>query len=180
MLRQKLSGFTIVELIVVIVVIVILATITAASYNGIQTKARDAARADSIAKIKEALDLYLVKNGRYPSATPNPGANGGWEASIDVSGTFMEHVAQYGPPGGMPVDPVNDTTYRFLYYRYPAGNGGCDASKGGFYVLIARFESASYKPAGNSAVGECSSPQGQWSDGASGSTHYAFHAYEKR
>lgn len=177
MFRQKQTGFTIVELLVVIVVITVLAMISIVAYGGVQKKARDTARIDSIAKIQESLDLYLAKNGRYPSATPNPGS-GGWETSVDVSGSFMEYLAPYGPSAGTPVDPTNSTTYRFMYYRYPAGNGGCDVSKGGFYVLMATFEDAANKPTGNSMVGECTSPQGQWTDGTGSSTHYAFHAYE--
>ncbi|MDN5819713.1 MAG: prepilin-type N-terminal cleavage/methylation domain-containing protein, partial [bacterium] len=53
----KITGFTIVELIVVIVVIAILATITLVSYNVIRDRAKAAAVASEITKVEEAFQL---------------------------------------------------------------------------------------------------------------------------
>lgn len=61
--KQKQTGFTIVELLIVIVVVAILATISIVAYNGIQARARDTMRTDGIAKIERALELYRVDNG---------------------------------------------------------------------------------------------------------------------
>ena len=169
-------GFTIVELLIVIVIIAILAAITIVAFNGIQVKARDNIRTDAASKIKRALEVYKVDNGRYPGATTNPG-NGGWEMSNDVAGSFMEYLVDYGFPGGAPVDPTNSTTFRFWYYRYAAGSNGCDASRGGFYVLRIVYENVSVRPIGNSMASECTSPQAAWSDPGTAST-YVFHAYE--
>ncbi len=169
-------GFTIVELLIVIVVIAILAAITLVAYNGVQVRARDNIRSDAIAKIKRALEVYKIDNNRYPSATANPG-NGGWEMSNDVSGSFMEYLTNAGFPSGAPVDPINNTTYRFWYYRYSAGVNGCDSSKGGFYVLRVVFENAAIRPVGNSMATECTSPQASWTDAGTGST-YVYHSYE--
>lgn len=171
---QRQAGFTIVELLIVVVIISIVAAISIATYTGIQVRARDSMRTDAIAKIKKSLELYKIDNGRYPSATPNPGCCGGWELSSDADGTFIESLRDYGLAGGVPVDPINNAAYTFFYYRYPAGSGGCDPVKGGFYVLSASYESAA-KPQGNSMTTECSSPQSGWSD-AEG--WYSFHAYE--
>ncbi len=169
-------GFTIVELLIVIVIIGILAAITIVAYNGIQVRARDSIRTDSIAKIKRALEVYKADNGRYPAATANPG-NGGWEMSNDVSGSFMEYLVDAGFPSGTPVDPTNSTTYRFWYYRYAAGTNGCDSSKGGFYVLRAAYENTASRPIGNSMASECTTPQASWSDSGAGAT-FVYHSYE--
>ena len=177
MSRTKLAGFTIVELLIVIVVIAILAAISVVAYTGVQTRARDSARTDSIAKIKKALELYKIDHGRYPGATANPGWLG-WEASNDTSGSFMEYLAPYGLSGNSVVDPTNDTTYRYYYYRYGAGGGGtagCDVSRGGFYVLVVRYENIANKPQGNSMTTECTNPNSMWNDSG---YNYAFHAYE--
>lgn len=177
MSKTKLAGFTIVELLIVIVVIAILAAISVVAYTGVQTRARDSARTDSIAKIKKALELYKIDHGRYPGATANPGS-AGWESSADVSGTFLEQLAEYGFEGGAPVDPISDATYSIWYYRYAAGGStgtGCDISKGGFYVLRVRYESPSNKPQGNSIEPFCTSPQSSW---LNGTTMYSYHSFE--
>lgn len=148
---KSVSGFTIVELLIVIVVIAILATISIVAYNGIQVRARDTLRTDSIAKIEHALELYRVDNGRYPAATANPGS-GGWELSDDAAGSFMEYLKPYGFPGTTPVDPVNSTTYRFWYYRYNPGTYGCPVGNGGFYVLRVIYESTSNMPTTGAGV----------------------------
>jgi general secretion pathway protein G len=69
MKKQKQTGFTIVELLIVIVVIGILATITIVAYNGIQQRGRDARRLSDIKSVEQALQLYYADNGSYP-ATP--------------------------------------------------------------------------------------------------------------
>lgn len=67
-MRKSVSGFTIVELLIVIVVIAILATISIVAYNGIQMRARDADRAADISQIKKKVEAYYALNGSYPSA----------------------------------------------------------------------------------------------------------------
>lgn len=52
-MRKSISGFTIVELLIVIVVIAILAAISVVAYNGIQTRARDAARDTALSTLKK-------------------------------------------------------------------------------------------------------------------------------
>lgn len=175
--RTNRQGFTVVELIVVVVVISILAAIILVAYNSMQTQARDSHRTDTIGKIRNALEIYKAKNGTYPAATPNPGASS-WEVSTDVAGSFLNALEGAGFSSYGSVDPINNTTYRFLYYRYGAGSGGCDAAKGGFYVLRATYEDATNKPTGKTMTDDCSAPQASWSD-TTGTT-YATHGYENR
>ena len=180
-MKKTTTGFTIVELLIVVVVIAILATISIVAYTNIQGRARDAQRADSLAKIKRSLELYKVEYDRYPSATANPGQDG-WEVSTDVDGTFMEYLKNYGFASGVPVDPINKFSgqggYRFFYYSYPAGSSGCPVEKGRFYVLRAQFESAANKPASaplSTAV--CSPGNGAWRDESDG--WWVWHSFEK-
>lgn len=63
---RSLSGFTIVELLIVIVVISILATIAVMAYSGIQSKARNTARVSEAAQAAKLLSAYKAVNGNFP------------------------------------------------------------------------------------------------------------------
>lgn len=169
--KQKQRGFTIVELLIVIVVIAILAAITIVAYNGVQARGRDARRVSDMQAIVKALEMYKADNGQYPVvAYSGTGSLGGWEVSAkEASGEFLAPLKNYGFSSGVPVDPINDATdadfntartnnhYTYAYYRYPAGNNGCDASRGAFYVLgIMRTDVSGNAAATNSPGFSCS------------------------
>ncbi|MDB5160085.1 MAG: repeat protein [Candidatus Saccharibacteria bacterium] len=65
--RERIRGFTLIELIVVIAVIGILATITVVGFGRYQGDTRDARRSSSASVIAEALEKYYDLNGEYPS-----------------------------------------------------------------------------------------------------------------
>lgn len=81
--KNKNSGFTIVELLIVIVVIGILAAITIVAYNGIQQRSRDARRLSDITSVNKALQLYYADNGSYPVTAASFG-NGLSDANCTV------------------------------------------------------------------------------------------------
>lgn len=66
-MRQKQTGFTIVELLIVIVVIGILAAITIVAYNGVQGRANDTAIQSDLQAIAKKLELYKADLGVYPA-----------------------------------------------------------------------------------------------------------------
>lgn len=143
---NKQTGFTIVELLIVIVVIDVLAAISIVAYSGIQARARDAERLNDAQQIVKSLNIDYVQNGSYPPFTYSAGqAAGQWEESqVELSGQFMEHLKDYGYANGTPVDPLNNGTYRYKYYRYTGGTSGCDPARGSFFVfVIAKLEAAS-------------------------------------
>lgn len=64
--KNKQTGFTIVELLIVIVVIAILAAIVIVAYNGVQTKARATQyQTDTLAIVKK-FEAYNAVTGGYP------------------------------------------------------------------------------------------------------------------
>ena len=64
--QTKLSGFTIVELLIVIVVIAILAAISIVAYRGIQNRAYDSIVESDAAAIIKKLEIAKIDLGRYP------------------------------------------------------------------------------------------------------------------
>lgn len=66
--KNKQSGFTIVELLIVIVVIAILAAITIVAYNGIQDRSKTSATLAKVTQLNKKLLLYSqTNNNQYPS-----------------------------------------------------------------------------------------------------------------
>lgn len=66
-LRNRSSGFTIIELLIVIVVIAILAGLVLNAFGNIQARARDTERRNDINAIHTQLELYYTDNDEYPA-----------------------------------------------------------------------------------------------------------------
>jgi prepilin-type N-terminal cleavage/methylation domain-containing protein len=67
--KQRQSGFTIVELLIVVVVIAILAAITIIAYNGIRDRSLDSAAASTLSQSVKKIQTYAVQNAdAYPSS----------------------------------------------------------------------------------------------------------------
>lgn len=71
---RKPSGFTIVELLIVIVIIGILAALVIVAYNGIQSRANDAAVKSDLNNFGKTMEIQKTLNGTYPTTlTANMG-----------------------------------------------------------------------------------------------------------
>lgn len=68
-MKRSVSGFTIVELLIVIVVIAILATISVVAYRGIQNRAYDSSVQSDLKSLATKLELFKVDspNSLYPN-----------------------------------------------------------------------------------------------------------------
>ena len=139
-LKNKQSGFTIVELLIVIVVIGILAGLVITTFSGIQQKARDTQRETDIKALHGQVEAFWAQKGYYPSLTDmNSQAAGGFVQTnlkgLDL-GAFKDPKAASGTLAATPAASV------FAYAVTNAAGTSCEAddttcSK---YVLTATLE----------------------------------------
>lgn len=121
------KGFTIVELLIVIVVIGILAAITIVAFNGVQTRARDAAITQSIAQYARAFQVYAgehntyVHNGGSDVIVCIDGRSDCW-SSVDAAETTRVSQALRTIMGSLPAVParhaLNFTAARNFYIAF--------------------------------------------------------------
>lgn len=77
---MKRAGFTLIELLVVIAIIAILAGVILANLGEGSAQSRDAKRQADLRNLETALELYKLKNGRYPEGCKGPN---NWSGQID-------------------------------------------------------------------------------------------------
>ena len=98
--QRHLTGFTIVELLVVVVIIAILAAITVVAYSSMQTRAKNSAAQTALATFSKKIQVYYHLKGSYPSSAT---------AVVSDLGTYKESKL---PTSGLAVgapSPTNGT-----------------------------------------------------------------------
>lgn len=66
---KKISGFTLIEILVVATIIALLSTIGFTSFSALTRNGRDALRKTDLEQIRSALEIYKSETGVYPTIT---------------------------------------------------------------------------------------------------------------
>lgn len=132
-LKQRQSGFTIVELLIVIVIIGILATLVIVTFSGVQQRARDSERKTDINAIAGQLEAVYAKEGVYPTlAEVNDAA---WRTPKE----FRLDMKAFADPTNATLESLvaAPAAGRYSYVPTPAGcaSGACTG-----YTLTATLE----------------------------------------
>lgn len=137
--KNKLNGFTIVELLIVIVVIAILAAISMVAYNGIQTRAENAKTLSAVSAWAKALQMYKIDKGNYPTihsclgdtntyTDSNNGvcwgdsANPTWKVNAPFLTALQNYMQSRSEPSSQNIYSAGDQRRGAMYY-YTASGG---------------------------------------------------------
>jgi general secretion pathway protein G len=119
-LLARQSGFTLIELLVVLVIIGLLATLVAPNFIGRSEKAKHDTARVQLENLRNALDMFQLDVGRYPSSQE------GLEALRDRPTTAPRWSGPY-LRDEIPIDPWGAP----YFYRSP-GEGGTSYDIGSF------------------------------------------------
>ncbi|MEJ5329998.1 MAG: type II secretion system major pseudopilin GspG [Desulfobaccales bacterium] len=126
--RRREAGFTLIELMVVLFILALLAALVGPKFIGQVGKAKPKAAAVQIQMLANALDLFYLDVGRYPTTEE------GLQALVKNPGTIAQWAGPYLDKG-VPKDPWG----RDYVYRFPGTHGnaydlyslGADGAEGG-------------------------------------------------
>jgi prepilin-type N-terminal cleavage/methylation domain-containing protein len=130
MKKNRVSGFTLLEVLVTTTIILMMTLAGVVSYVSITQKSRDTRRVSDTEQLRQALEMYRSDKGYYPAVnTSDFGAVSALGATVLVS-TYMPSI---------PKDPKNEAT---TPYQYVARNGSGTPVRYYGYCICTVLESA--------------------------------------
>jgi prepilin-type N-terminal cleavage/methylation domain-containing protein len=140
-MRKTISGFTLVELMIVISVIAILATIGIVSYSSVQSRARDSKRTDDVTHIGRALQLWAGSDKSLSTMGGGTGSGGqgyGWFERDYGSG--VDSIKQVLQDDKFLTNSVHDP--RFVSQSQDYVVSLCTTASDNRRVIMAKLENA--------------------------------------
>lgn len=143
------QGFTLIELLVVIAIIGLLSSVVLSSLNSARAKSRDARRKSDIKQLEMALEFNYDKRGSYTQpencgtdtsnssleTTPCGVVSGDWG-----SGSDLRKLITDGFISVLPIDPINNASYRYSYEVQNLNEAYIGSPAGQAYDLCASLE----------------------------------------
>ena len=128
--RKQFSGFTLIEIMVVVVILGVLAAMVGPQILGRPDQAKVTVAQSDIESISQALELYRLDNGFYPTTDQ------GLQALVSRPG-FSPEPKNWNSEGYLKKTPVDPWGNEYLYLQ-PGNNGkydlyslGADGREGG-------------------------------------------------
>jgi len=114
--KQRLPGFTLVELLIVIAILGVLASLILANMSGARERARDAQRKSDLRQLQTALRMYFTDFGQNPESTS------GYEIR-HTDDTVYDWGEEFGIGGNtymskLPIDPLDESSSGVYSYNY--------------------------------------------------------------
>ena len=136
--KSNLTGFTLMELLVVISIIGFLASMAIFALNNTRMKARDAKRRADLVQIQKAIEMYFLDNSYYPLCGGSVCSTTGYAGDMRNLAIIPAYVAK------MPLDPTNvNGFYGYYYargYRKTGSASFTNTTLATDYILATRFE----------------------------------------
>jgi prepilin-type N-terminal cleavage/methylation domain-containing protein len=128
-MRQRQSGFSLLELLVAMMIIAVIATLGFKKYNEFSAKARYLKAQDTLRIVGDGLDQYFLKHGRYPELTS-------YESMIDANSPLVkENMVPVNVPAKDPWDqPYEGTAGKGKYELKCAGDPNGSEERKAFVV----------------------------------------------
>ena len=139
--RKRVSGMTLIEILVVLVLIGVVMGVVGGNFIGRGEKAKADAAKIEMGQIGQALDLYKLEVGRYPTSQE------GLQALISAPAGVTNWNGPYWKRSTVPKDPWgNDYKYAAPGQRGPYDilSWGADGKEGGEDCLVIRDLTVAY------------------------------------
>lgn len=150
-MRKNVSGFTIIELLIVIVIIAILAAITLVAYNNVQERALNDQIVAAAKTYKQTFSLYVIQNGRLPPSNnanfclghsvttcTNTAGQVNWTRDTTTLEPALMTIATPLPAPNFPADTysTSDPNMGYIPYRGGTNSPTLDDVNSAFLIYI--------------------------------------------
>lgn len=112
-MKQRQSGFTLVEIAIVVVVIAMLAAMLIWSFGTVQKRSRDDSRDTAAKTLMAALKSYYNENGEFPDVCPG---------GLNIPCSATQYLGPVLTPSYLQTIPEQPNTVPFSYQRGTALN----------------------------------------------------------
>ncbi len=112
--KQKVGGFTLIEILIVVAIISILASIVLVGIGPTEQLGRDARRVSDLHQVQTALELYYAKCGNYPGGPVAGGVCPGYASAGGYDGLVTSITGSAIGVNAMPNDPQKSKKYYYI------------------------------------------------------------------